>query len=1323
MKLHSVLSNLNQQVNRLESSCVMRKESFLGMDESEQKARRLKGGLREKFERPDKISHKLAFILRHDTDYIRHTDAYGWVRMELVLQGLNKFFPDADERVSRDELSHVIASQDNEDRRYEITGSAGEEKVRCFQGHDLSFYKSDGGNIEVDCIFRKLVDPVEYLFHSTKSQYVESILLHGLKFQVPEEISKSKFKAGRFVHMWDLVNSAKKGRKNCDAWIKVDMKRAMDDHDINFYIASNGVILSIKEIPCDCLQDFTEKMPNVLEIQKERQLYGGSGYVEETFDAEQSCISFKLVDNKMADDLLLQFADDLRCHACNADVSAKIIELEQNEELLAERLKRAKASTKRERGSKSDKEAVVVESDTAVEVSKSVSAEEILELAGDCKNFMKLLLILKNTIQKRLVTNHKEIYRPLKLLLKHLPTANKGGDKSPDLRDVDRSEAKLESRQGENQKPKEPKPISLNIKFHTAPKFGSDSGLYLIMINGFNDQDLISLAKLYNFPRGCPVFWEPRHYIDFRGFYPKFDLVQKKEREYDFNSEFEGATKLHFFKKWSGFLLHILGFKYKGKYYWTVCTKKNADPGIKGTGKSEYNPYISWGIEAFMKYVSLDLVKELADNHLYLGGEALHVNDVHGYIPKCNDVVITCVGNGSYSQFRNIAQGEDEIDSKQKLTRIHSTVGTMQLNVQSNLVEYMDSESIVRFCETQLPMLQRDRAITVTGESYQLKAFMEYILSNRDTLTNSSFERMLKSMLETDQYGSINVSRHGADHAAIAGDALEGFVMNLEAIRDGTSSKMTVKVKLPIYTWRTFFLRKWIQKLSLNEVGSNVIEHAFIGKKSMKLMEQYVYYWCVSEHGKEIYRQKMKSAAVLLSEMSGNTTHTTHVEIADKVDAMSDSLSIKAATFDHILKGLSAQAGRTVTICLCLGPIGSGKSTIMRRIAACAPDVFECIDGDLVGGKDTENLSVERAPLTLGKVWDAVLRGKVPIISQGGGIFARPEDEDTESVFQSRCKKIFRRDVHLVVVLMRNVHADYELDELKGKIRREKFYDVDPLVEQAYAIDAKDMASVIQGRIDRNELAVGSKVETFVSKSETNKQFAAGIAKDADEVFSVPYDPKLTESAQSGVFGPKQAYIDGAEGIELILQALYRNPGYTGWFGQVRAVVYRSESVVQGKTERFESYSKHITLKYWDHLHDMTAADMTNIKALFPADSVLNCEHHLIFMKGEDGKRYPLSVAAVPSLFESDLIKKYAHITENSGIFNPGKFSSVVEWLYRPDIAGPLNIDENGKKYSFTREDLENPATYKQSLVVYKYIDTVPILHEDGKDAFQARRH
>ena len=175
MKLHSVLSNLNQQVNRLESSCVMRKESFLGMDESEQKARRLKGGLREKFERPDKISHKLAFILRHDTDYIRHTDAYGWVRMELVLQGLNKFFPDADERVSRDELSHVIASQDNEDRRYEITGSAGEEKVRCFQGHDLSFYKSDGGNIEVDCIFRKLVDPVEYLFHSTKSQYVESM--------------------------------------------------------------------------------------------------------------------------------------------------------------------------------------------------------------------------------------------------------------------------------------------------------------------------------------------------------------------------------------------------------------------------------------------------------------------------------------------------------------------------------------------------------------------------------------------------------------------------------------------------------------------------------------------------------------------------------------------------------------------------------------------------------------------------------------------------------------------------------------------------------------------------------------------------------------------------------------------------------------------------------------------------------------------------------------------------------------------------------------------------------------------------------------------
>ena len=78
----------------------------------------------------------------------------------------------------------------------------------------------------------------------------------------------------------------------------------------------------------------------------------------------------------------------------------------------------------------------------------------------------------------------------------------------------------------------------------------------------------------------------------------------------------------------------------------------------------------------------------------------------------------------------------------------------------------------------------------------------------------------------------------------------------------------------------------------------------------------------------------------------------------------------------------------------------------------------------------------------------------------------------------------------------------------------------------------------------------------------------------------------------------------------------------------------------------------------------MTFDDLNHMKTIFPANSILECELHLLYMKGVDSRRYPLSVAAVPPLFGCYLIKEYAHITEHSGIFNAGKFIKVVEWLY-----------------------------------------------------------
>ena len=117
--------------------------------------------------------------------------------------------------------------------------------------------------------------------------------------------------------------------------------------------------------------------------------------------------------------------------------------------------------------------------------------------------------------------------------------------------------------------PKKKKKMRLSINHTTLD--GVDA--YMVMISGNFDNHLIHLAKTFHgFPRGFPVLWIPDKLIKSFGFYPKFendaDCVNS-----DQESDFKGATRLEFFKKWSGFLGQLCIWEFEGKFYWTACSK------------------------------------------------------------------------------------------------------------------------------------------------------------------------------------------------------------------------------------------------------------------------------------------------------------------------------------------------------------------------------------------------------------------------------------------------------------------------------------------------------------------------------------------------------------------------------------------------------------------------------------------------------------------------------------------------------------------------------------------------------------------------------
>ena len=109
-----------------------------------------------------RVSKRLSYVLRHAPDSVGLTlDTAGWVPVDELLAALAERGP----RLTRDQLAHVVASNDKQRFAFDESGT----RIRASQGH----------SVPVDLGYSRATPP-DVLFHGTPTRNLHAILAQGL---------------------------------------------------------------------------------------------------------------------------------------------------------------------------------------------------------------------------------------------------------------------------------------------------------------------------------------------------------------------------------------------------------------------------------------------------------------------------------------------------------------------------------------------------------------------------------------------------------------------------------------------------------------------------------------------------------------------------------------------------------------------------------------------------------------------------------------------------------------------------------------------------------------------------------------------------------------------------------------------------------------------------------------------------------------------------------------------------------------------------------------------------------------------------------------
>ena len=425
---------------------------------------------------------------------------------------------------------------------------------------------------------------------------------------------------------------------------------------------------------------------------------------------------------------------------------------------------------------------------------------------------------------------------------------------------------------------------------------------------------------------------------------------------------------------------------------------------------SAEGPFAEDGARLWQKYVTPELLQHLHEHNLLLCGEAMSKQD------QCH--------------------GARVINESIVIT----CVGQRSDNA---FPSFLSHGEVIDFCKDHA--LDCEGAMVLAGE--ELNDFFQELIDSRDYTTCSSYHRLCDKYHNSFIQGTVS-------HMDILGDVLEGLVIQL-TYEDGT--RETVKFKFPNYTMRTFGLRVFLKEQNLATIP-------------LSSLQKVVDWWCVSDEGKDYWLNWLKACSVLSTTFEQSDEQVgLHIQLADTINSMTqeqvDNLSFIYNNNNQKTK---------VTLIVVVGPIGFGKSTAANNI--CVDEQFFHIDGDVLGLSMSQVLKMgqERQPYTFWCVIRAILEGKTPVLSTGGGVLFTQGREQRLAIISAIQQILPHIEVELVVFVPENYEEEYA--------------------------NTERTRAVIQRRIETGEWTDDTNVEKVVALSKGNLRFCKKLIEEADRV-------------------------------------------------------------------------------------------------------------------------------------------------------------------------------------------------------------------------------
>ena len=319
-----------------------------------------------------------------------------------------------------------------------------------------------------------------------------------------------------------------------------------------------------------------------------------------------------------------------------------------------------------------------------------------------------------------------------------------------------------------------------------------------------------------------------------------------------------------------------------------------------------------------------------------------------------------------------------------------------------------------------------------------------------------------------------------------------------------------------------------------------------------------------------------------------------------------------------------------------------GKSTLGKQLESASNGSIRHIDGDNVAPElkiVTMKLGMERGEYTMYCVAKAILEGKVPCLSTGGGVLL---DRKGHFLLEERIKSLLGVVIDLVILLPSEKVTQIESTD-------------NPRVSDIYSKSKERTATATKRRLEAGEWTCNGDTDEFVDmivrKSCENARFAANLVKQGRTF----YFPWVTSDNYKDTFD-----------VSAILDLLLHVPAVT-------EVYVHQFRILVSYNEKNKTRYGHITVFYRDYFNRETVSydELQRISNLL--DSIETIKGSLLSIGNIR------SINITNDVIDSIVTDKGAHVTINSGNHNPSEMRNIAKAV-RNDYSEVTLKTKNGKE-------------------------------------------